>query len=77
MGSGCQGVLWCSYSGLLAVQGRKPFKLVFQSTLESFEQEEQSRLKYQREQRVGAKVNWCKRNTAMNEAQGASLLWEP
>lgn len=73
----CQGVLWCSYSRPLAVQGRKPFKPETQSTLDSFEQEEQGRLNSLREQRVGAKANWGKRNAAMNETHGASLLWEP
>lgn len=70
-----QGVLRSSYSGLLAVQGGKPFKPEFQSTLESFDQSRW--LKSQREQKVGAKVKGCKRNAATNEAWGASLLWDP
>lgn len=58
---GVPGVLWCSCSGLLAVQGRKPFRPELQSPLESFEQEKKGRPKSQRGQRAGDKINWCKK----------------
>lgn len=52
-----QDVMWYSYSGLSALEGKKPCKPEFQSTFQSFEQKEQSRLKSQGKQRVEAKAN--------------------